>query len=287
MRPYDKNRKGSSSKGPRRDFSRNSRGPRERTQEAPRPADDLCWGRNPVLTLLEEMPARCLKVVVSKTMQKGTFDRLTGLCKAAGIPFSLVEPKILDAMTPGENHQGVVAVASQAEMLALEAAMALLPPQPEAALAILLDHVQDPHNLGAMIRSAEAAGATFAALPLRRSSLPTGTVVKTSAGASLRFPIASVGNTAAAVREFQEAGLWTVGLDAEARTTIYDAPLPARTLLVVGAEGKGLTRTTADACDEVMRIPIGGGVGSLNASIALAVAMFEWARTNGGPDDEG
>ena len=283
MRRYDNNRKGPP-KGPRRDFSR---GPRERAQETPRLADDLCWGRNPVLTLLEETPARCLKVVVSKTMQKGTFDRLTGLCKAAGIPFSLVEPKILDTMTPGENHQGVVAVASPTEMMTLETAMELLPPQPAAALAILLDHVQDPHNLGAMIRSAEAAGAAFAALPLRRSSLPTGTVVKTSAGASLRFPIASVGNTAAAVREFQEAGMWTVGLDAEARTTIYDAPLPARTLLVVGAEGKGLTKTTADTCDEVMRIPIGGGVGSLNASIALAVAMFEWARVNGGADDEG
>ena len=266
-------------KRPRRDFSRD---PRERAEEAARPSDDLCWGRNPVLTLLEETPARCLKVVVSKTMQKGMFDRLTGLCKTVGIPFSLVEPKILDAMTPGENHQGVVAVASPTEMMTLEAAMALLPPQPGAALAVLMDHVQDPHNLGAMIRSAEAAGATFAALPLRRSSLPTGTVVKTSAGASLRFPIASVGNTAAAVRDFQEAGLWTVGLDAEASTTIYDALLPARTLLVVGAEGKGLTKTTADACDEVMRIPIGGGVGSLNASAALAVAMFEWSRTNGG-----
>ena len=269
MRPHDRGRR----KEP----------PREREERREhRPEGDLCWGRNPVFTLLEETPSRCLKVVLSKTMQRGVFERLSELCRAEGIPFSLAEPRALDAMTSGENHQGVVAVVSQAEMLALDAAAALLPPQPEPALAILLDHVQDPQNLGAMIRSAEAAGAAFAALPLRRSSLPTGTVVKTSAGASLRFPIAAVGNTASAVRDLQSAGLWAVGLDAEAETSIYDGALPARTLLVVGAEGKGLTRTVASTCDEVMRIPIGGGVGSLNASVALAVAMFEWVRTNGG-----
>lgn len=242
---------------------------------------DLCWGRNPVITLMEETPGRCLKVMLSKTMQRGMFERITDLCKTCGVPFTLADPKALDGMADGENHQGVVAVVSAAEMLSLEEAIALLPPQPEAALVVLFDHIQDPHNLGAMIRSAEAAGAIFACLPLRRSSLPTGTVVKTSAGASLRFPIASVGNVANAVRDLQEAGLWCVGLDASADASVYGSPLPARTLLVVGAEGKGIARTTSAACDEVLSIPIGGRTGSLNASVALGVAMFEWVRLHG------
>lgn len=248
--------------------------------ESGRTPDDLCWGRNPVLSLLEENPSRCLKVFAAKTMQPGTMTKIADLCRAAGVPFVMSESQALDAMAEGENHQGVVALIAQADMLSLEDALALIPPAPEPALVLLLDHIQDPHNLGAMIRSAEAAGAVFAAMPLRRSSLPTGTVVKTSAGASLRFPLAAVGNVAVAVEKLQEAGLWAVGLDAGAEKTIYEAALPKRTLLVVGAEGKGLTRTTEKACDEILGIPIRGGTGSLNASVALGVAMFEWLRSN-------
>lgn len=243
--------------------------------------EDLCWGRNPVLALLERTPSRCLKVLISKTMRRGAGDRIIELCRAAGIPFTLAEPRALDAMTGTENHQGVVATVAASETIGLEAAAELLPSAPEPALAILLDHVQDPQNLGAMIRSAEAAGAAFVALPLRRGATPTGTVGKTSAGASLRLPIAVVGNVANAVRDLQEsANLWTVGLSADAKKSIYDEPLPARTLLVVGGEGKGLTKTTETACDELMRIPIEGETGSLNASVALAVAAFEWVRVN-------
>ena len=244
---------------------------------------DLCWGRNPVLFLLERTPARCLKVAISKTIQRGASEKIVELCREAGIPYTLVEARALDAMAGGENHQGVVATISAAEMIGLEEAVKLLPPAPEPVLVVLLDHVQDPHNLGAMIRSAEAAGATFVALPLRRGALPTGTVVKTSAGASLRLPLATVGNVANAVRDLQEeANLWTIGLSADAEKSIYDEPLPACALLVVGGEGKGLTKTTEAACDELMRIPIEGETGSLNASVALAVSMFEWARANRG-----
>lgn len=245
---------------------------------------DLCWGRNPVLALLERTPSRCLKVAISKTMRRGAGDRIIELCRAAGIPFTLADPRALDAMTGGEkNHQGVVAAVAAAETIGLDEAAALLPCAPEPALAVLLDHVQDPRNLGAMIRSAEAAGAAFVALPLRRGATPTGTVGKTSAGASLRLPIAVVGNVANAVRDLQEgANLWTIGLSADAAKSIYDEPLPARALLVVGGEGKGLTKTTETACDELMRIPIEGETGSLNASVALAVAMFEWGRVNRG-----
>lgn len=288
MRPSG-NKPGKKDKGPDRFRRGGPRGAERRKAEPSRRSaeegrasatDDLCWGRNPVLSLLEEDPSRCLKVVVSKTMQRGMFERITELCKAAGVPFSTAEPRAMDGMTAGENHQGVVATLAASRVLDIEEALTLLPPPPEPALCVLFDHIQDPHNLGAMIRSAEAVGAVFAALPLRRSSLPTGTVVKTSAGASLRFPIATVGNVANAVRTMQDAGLWCVGLDAGSERTIYSSELPLRTLLVVGAEGKGLTKTTEAACDELLSIPITGGSGSLNASVALGVAMFEWARQN-------
>jgi 23S rRNA (guanosine2251-2'-O)-methyltransferase len=221
-----------------------------------------------------------MKVVVSKTMQRGALSKFTGLCKASGIPLSMAEPKAIEAMAEGVNHQGVVAVIAPSTLIDIGSAVGLLPKPPLSALAVLLDHVQDPHNLGAMIRSAEAAAASFVAFPLRRSSLPTGVVSKTSAGASLRLPLSSTGNVAEAVRELKENGLWAVGLDAGAKKSIYADPLPKRVLLVVGGEGKGLGRTTAGACDEILGIPTQGVLGSLNASVALALAMFEWARIN-------
>jgi 23S rRNA (guanosine2251-2'-O)-methyltransferase len=233
-----------------------------------------------VTNLLEDEPSRCLKVIASKTMQAGQMDRIAALCRAAGIPLQRVEQRAVNALADGANHQGVIAVIAPKPMMDMADAPGLLPKTPSRALAVLLDHVQDPHNLGAMIRSAEAASASFLALPLRRSSLPTGTVVKTSAGASMRLPLVATGNTASAVKEFQEAGLWAVALDAGATKSIYSAQLPPRTLLVVGSEGKGVGRAVASACDETLGIPISGGTGSLNASVALAVAMFEWFRVN-------
>jgi 23S rRNA (guanosine2251-2'-O)-methyltransferase len=241
---------------------------------------DYCWGRNPVISMLEASPSRCLKVFIARTMQAGVAGKIVELCRESGIIFTFVETRALDSMLDGESHQGVAAVVSPTPVLDLPSALDLLPDAPAPALAVLLDRIQDPRNLGAIIRSAEAAGASFAAVPARRSSLPTGTVAKASAGASLRLPLAVTGNVANAVRDCQGAGLWTVGLDAKANRTIYDAPLPSRCLMVVGGEGDGISRTTASACDEMLRIPTEGCAGSLNASVALSVGMFEWHRIN-------
>ncbi|MDR3280040.1 MAG: 23S rRNA (guanosine(2251)-2'-O)-methyltransferase RlmB [Synergistaceae bacterium] len=241
---------------------------------------DYCWGRNQVLSLLEDDPSRCLKVFIAQNAQSSFSGKVMGLCRASKVPYSLVDSRALDSMLEGENHQGVAMSVSPVPMLDIQDAIALLPPPPEPAMAVLLDHVQDPRNVGAVVRSAEAAGAAFVALPTRRGALPTGTVAKTSAGASLRLPIASVGNVAIAARNIQEAGLWAVGLDESADGSIYDSPLPARCLLVVGNEGDGLTKTTRGACDEIMRIPMEGKTGSLNASVAVSICMFEWLRVN-------
>ena len=250
----------------------------ERGQKITR--SDYCWGRNPVLSLLTGNPSKCMKVLVAKTARGLPVDRIIGLCRASGIPYTIAETKILDAMTEGENHQGVVANMSPAALLELGEALALAPEPPGLAMAVIMDHVEDPRNMGAMVRSAEAAGASFAAMPLRRGALPAGTVAKTSAGASLRLPLAALGNVGNAVREAKDAGFWTIGLDEGARVTIYDSPLPARCVFVVGGEGTGLSRTAEGACDELMCIPMKAGSGSLNASVALSICMFEWMRVN-------
>ena len=238
---------------------------------------DYCWGRNPVLSLLTSNPSKCMKVLVAKTAKGSPVERITSMCRTSGIPYTLVEPKVLDAMTDGENHQGVVANMSPVDVLELFEVLELVP-NTRPAMAVIMDHVEDPRNMGAMIRSAEAAGAAFAAFPKRRGALPAGTVAKTSAGASLRLPLVALGNVGSAVREVKDAGFWAIGLDEGARVTIYDSPLPTRCVFVVGGEGTGISRTAANACDELMSIPMKAGSGSLNASVALSVCMFEWLR---------
>lgn len=243
-------------------------------------AENYCWGRNPVLFLLSRNPSRCLKVFISKATRGVWVGKITRLCSDAGIPFTFAGSGAMSAMTGGENHQGIAAVVSPADVLDFSEALGLVPRPPEPAMAVIMDHVEDPRNMGAIIRSAEAAGALFAAFPSRRGALPTGTVAKTSAGASLRFPLASLGNVANAVREAQKAGFWTIGLDEEAAGTIYDSLLPARCVFVVGGEGSGMSRTAGASCDELLRVPMEGEGGSLNASVAVSVCMFEWARVN-------
>jgi len=145
-------------------------------------------------------------------------------------------------------------------------------------LVVVLDHVQDPHNLGAVARTAEACGAKGVLFPKRRGALPGGTVVKVSAGAALRLPMVGVNNVVQTVKELQESGFWTIGLDNRMGRSLWSEPMPERTALVVGAEGEGLSRLVSDTCDEIVRIPLTGETGSLNASVACAVGMFEWAR---------
>ncbi|MDR3164681.1 MAG: 23S rRNA (guanosine(2251)-2'-O)-methyltransferase RlmB [Synergistaceae bacterium] len=242
--------------------------------------DNYCWGKNPVLSLLTENSSHCLKVFISKTIRGFWIDKIKKLCSEGGIPFTFVGNDAMFAMTGGESHQGIVAAVSPVNVLDFNEALDIVPRVPELAMAIIMDHVEDPRNMGAIIRSAEAAGAVFAAFPLRRGALPTGTVAKTSAGASLRFPLASLGNVAGAIKEAQKMDFWTVGLDEEATGTIYDAPLPGRCLFVVGSEGSGVSRTAGASCDELLRVPMEGACGSLNASVAASVCMFEWARVN-------
>ena len=147
------------------------------------------------------------------------------------------------------------------------------------ALLVILDHIEDPHNLGAIIRSAEAGGAAGVIFAKKRSAAPNDTVIKTSAGASLRLPLIQVSNIINTIERLKELNFWIVGLSEKSETSIWSKDLPERCVLVVGAEGSGISRLVIEHCDILAKIPIkNDGVGSLNASVAAALGIFEWSR---------
>lgn len=241
--------------------------------------NDICWGRNPVLALLEESPDKCSKVLIAKNIQPHIKAKVEELCRGTKIVFNYVDVPALDRATNGENHQGIVAYMLPVQMLDVQDFIMQLPRAPKPCLVLLCDHLQDPHNLGAVIRSAETAGASGVIVPKRGSAMPTGTVVKTSAGAALRMPIVRTGNVAQTIKLFQEANFWTIGLAMEGKETLFKEDMPARLLIIIGAEGEGLGHAVEKVCDELRHIPMQGTTGSLNASVAASLALFEWVRS--------
>lgn len=239
---------------------------------------ELAWGRNAVLGLIAEAPKRVRKVLVLKDSHHHAVKEIEDACRVLGIPFQKTDRPAIERICPGTAHQGVVAHVMPIEMGDIENLPNLLPRNPEPALVILLDHLQDPNNLGSIARSAEAFGATAIVVPRRRSALPTGAVLKSSAGAAARLPILAAPNLLLALDRLEPDGFWSVGLDHNAGEKLDGAPLPARLTLIVGSEGKGMSKPVETRCDERRRIPMLGKSGSLNASVAAAIAMYEWKR---------
>lgn len=255
---------------------------RKEPAERPVPPDDVCWGRQPVLDLVRGNPSRCTRLLIANNVRPPFLDELVDAARAGRVVYQMVAPEALDKLCPDVRHQGVACRVTETAPVELVPFLKGLP-KDSPGLIVVLDHVEDPHNLGAVVRSAEAAGAAAVVYARRRSALPGGTVVKTSAGAALRLPMIPVVNIARTLEQLQASDFWVVGLEGSARQTLWDDELPARMALVVGAEGEGLSRLVAEKCDQLLRIPIQGGVGSLNASVAAALGMFEWCRKRRSP----
>ena len=238
-----------------------------------------------MLDLVRGNPSRCTRLLIANNVRPPFLDELTDAARAGRVVYQMVAPEALDKLCPGERHQGVACRLTDVKPVELEPFLRGLP-KDRPALVVVLDHIEDPHNLGAIVRSAEAAGAAAVAYSRRRSALPGGTVAKTSAGASLRLPMIAVVNIVRTIEQLQAFDFWTIGLEGRAEASLWDDALPARLALVVGAEGEGLSRLVGQTCDQLLRIPTReGGVGSLNASVAAALGIFEWRRSNGaGPD---
>ena len=231
----------------------------------------VIYGVNPVLEALRG--GRVTALTVSARRQ-GRVGELLRLAEQGRVEVRRAERDELNRLASGGAHQGVVAT--------------IRPPEPRAvrdlvedgapALIVVLDGIEDPHNLGAIARTAEAAGASGLVVPTRRAAPLTAAAVKASAGALAHLPVAPVVNVARALAELRSAGVWTVGLDAEAPRTIYEIDLRAPVALVVGGEGRGLRHLVREGCDWLAALPLAGRLDSLNASVAAGIALFEAVR---------
>jgi 23S rRNA (guanosine2251-2'-O)-methyltransferase len=233
----------------------------------------IIYGLNPVIEALRAGRVRRLRVGHRADRR---LDRALEIARHTGIPIERVDPAALERASRGGVHQGIVAEIREprdysiAELLAAAA--------PEAPLIVVLDGIEDPHNVGAVLRTADAAGAHGVVRQARRSAALDGIVAKTSAGALAHVRVATVVNIARSVDELKAAGVWTLGLagDAPERYDQVDLTLP--TAFVLGAEGTGLRRLVRERCDRLVAIPMRGAVESLNVSVAAGVTLFEAVR---------
>ena len=238
----------------------------------------VSYGIHSVRVLLLRHPQRVRRVMVAGGREAGRLAEVRELAHRAGVQVSAVDEATLDRLTAGERHQGVVAellprAADPETQLeeALEAAG-------DAPLLLVLDGVQDPHNLGACLRSADAAGVAAVLVPRDRAAGLTPVVRKVAAGAAETVPLVAVVNLARTLRELKERGVWLVGTDDSAEKTLYEADLKGSVALVMGSEGEGMRRLTRECCDQLVSIPMAGAVESLNVSVAAGVALFEAVR---------
>ncbi|HEY8495738.1 MAG TPA: 23S rRNA (guanosine(2251)-2'-O)-methyltransferase RlmB [Limnochordales bacterium] len=243
--------------------------------------EGLIAGRNPVReALLAGRPVE--RLLVAEGAGGASLAEIVRLAAERGIAVQYADRRRLDRLAAGQLHQGVVAIAAPKAYVSIEEILAQAEAQGEPPLILLLDEVQDPHNLGSLLRSADGAGAHGIVIPKRRSAGLTMTVARTSAGAVEYVPVAQVSNLVQAIRSLKERGLWVVGADMAGELELWDADLTGPLAVVIGGEDKGLGRLVRESCDFLVRIPMRGRVNSLNAGVAGAVILFEIARQRRG-----
>ena len=212
------------------------------------------------------------KVLIAKGASGPRIQEIIDLCRAQSIPVRIESRELLDRASKGVSHQGVIAFGSAHEYIELSDVLE------GANLLVILDGVEDPHNLGAIIRTAHAAGANAVVVPERRSAPLTESVGRAAAGALEYLPIARIINVSRTLEDLKKNGFWIYGLD-ESGTEIYDRiEYSTPTAIVLGGEGKGLHQSVRAHCDVLIRIPMAGAVSSLNVSVAAGVVLFEWGR---------
>ncbi|HKC53151.1 MAG TPA: 23S rRNA (guanosine(2251)-2'-O)-methyltransferase RlmB [Burkholderiales bacterium] len=238
------------------------------------------FGFHAVLARLRAEPASVTEVYLDEDRKDARAKDLAIVAQKAGVPLMRVPTKRLDGFYGGGRHQGVVAMAF--EKPAREGLEDLLDSLKEAPLLLVLDGVTDPHNLGACLRVADAAGAHAVIAPKDRAAGISAAVSKVASGAAESVPYYMVTNLARTLDELKERNIWIVGADERAEKTLYDADLPEATAWVLGAEGEGMRRLTRERCDLLVRIPMRGSVESLNVSVASGVCLFETRRRRAG-----
>ena len=239
--------------------------------------NELIEGRNAVIEALRA--GRAIdKIFLAKGDVDKTLGHIASKARAAGIVVVECDRRKLDFMSQTHAHQGVIALTAVREYCSIDDILALAAERGEPPFVVVCDEISDPHNMGAVIRSAECAGAHGVIIPKRRSAGLTAIVDKASAGAAEHSLIARVPNIPAAIATLKERGLWVYGTAADGANELWHTDLRGALALVIGSEGDGMGRLVKENCDFVVRLPMKGQVGSLNASAAAAITMYEILR---------
>ena len=240
-------------------------------------ADGIIEGRNAVIEALR-LGTPIDKIYLMKGDTDKTLGHIASKARAAGIVVVDADKRKLDAMSRTHSHQGVIALGAVREYVTVETILEAAAAKGEKPLVVVCDEISDPHNLGAILRTAECAGAHGVIIPKRRSAGLTAIVAKTSAGAVSYVPVARVANVAATLNDLKKQGLWVFGTAADGTTSLYDADLKGGAAIVIGSEGDGMSRLVAETCDFLVSIPMKGRISSLNASAAAAILLYEAVR---------
>lgn len=245
----------------------------KKTVDAPELSEDLVAGRNAVMEVLKGSRS-VNRLLVANGSSEGSMREIIALAKEKGINIQFYDRSKLDAMAPGIRHQGVLAQVPPVQYAELEDILQIARDRNEPPFIVLLDELEDPHNLGAILRTADAAGVHGVLIPKHRSCPLSATVAKTSAGAVEHVPVARIGNMVQTIKKLKKEGLWVAAADMDG-TDYYDTDLTGSLLLVIGSEGQGVGRLIKEQCDFVVRIPMVGKINSLNASVAGSILMYE------------
>lgn len=235
--------------------------------------EDMVAGRNAVMEALKGSRS-VNKLMIANGSTEGSIKEIIAVAKDKGVNIQYWDRSKLDSIARGIRHQGVLAQVAPVQYAELEDILQVAKDRNETPFIVLLDELEDPHNLGAILRTADAAGVHGVLIPKHRSCPLSATVAKTSAGAVEHVPVARVGNLVQTIKKLKQEGLWVAAADMDGKD-YYDTDLTGPLLLIIGSEGQGVGRLVKEQCDFVVRIPMVGKINSLNASVAGSILMYE------------
>lgn len=236
--------------------------------------DDIIEGRNSVIELLNS-DRDINKIFIQSGERHGSINKIIAMAKENKVIVKEVEKSKLDFMSKTKNHQGVIAVVPPFNYCEVEDILEFAKSKNEDAFILILDGIEDPHNLGSIIRTAETAGVHGIIIPKRRTVTVNSTVSKVSAGAVEHIKIARVNNINDTIRKLKQEGLWIIGTDGDAKTYYYNQDLTGNIALVIGSEGYGMSKLVKENSDILVKIPMKGKITSLNASVSAGIVMYE------------
>ncbi|WP_448565546.1 23S rRNA (guanosine(2251)-2'-O)-methyltransferase RlmB [Thalassotalea ganghwensis] len=243
--------------------------------------EELVFGIHAVNELIKRSPERFIELFLLKGREDERLHSIINLSRKYKINTQVVNRKVLDDKSNGEQHQGVLARVTPGKLYTendLESILASAQAKQNDPFLLILDGVTDPHNLGACLRNADAAGVQAIIVPKDNAARLTATVRKVAVGAAETVPLVQVTNLARTMTQLQDMGVWIVGTAGEAEQSLYEVSLNGPMALVMGAEGKGMRRLTRERCDQLVKLPMAGSVSSLNVSVATGICLFEIVR---------